>query len=207
MTDPTPETIAELRRTYEEAMRVGSNEMAWDEWTTAISEAADALLDEADRLAHMTEACNNARAEVERLTALVEAVREDASDIARDSGDDKGCYGVDFWAGMCKAAARIDSRIRHALDGLSHVDYLDDDGRKQRGRAVRAETEMERIAAERDALAAKIERVRALADEWTYKGEFGWDDGSHAYGTDCVVQALDYAAAELRRALDEEPQP
>ena len=56
-------------------------------------------------------------------------------------------------------------------------------------------------------LTAQVERVRALADEWTYKGEFGWDDGSHAYGTDCVVQALDYAAAELRRALDEEPQP
>lgn len=59
-------------------------------------------------------------------------------------------------------------------------------------------------AAERDALAAAVERVRALADEWTY---IGWDDGSHAYGTDCVVQALDYAAAQLRRALDEEPQP
>ena len=80
-----------------------------------------ALLDDADalraELAHMTEARDNARAEVERLTALVEAVREDARDIARDSGDDKGCYGVDFWAGMCKAAARIDGRIRHALDG------------------------------------------------------------------------------------------
>ena len=63
------------------------------------------------------------------------------------------------------------------------------------------------VAAERDALAAGVERVRALADEWTYNGEFGWDDGSHAYGTDCVVQALDYAAAKLRRALDEEPQP
>ena len=62
-------------------------------------------------------------------------------------------------------------------------------------------------AAERDALAAKVERVRALADEWTYNGEFGWDDGSHAYGPDCEGQALDYAAAKLRRALDEEPQP
>ena len=60
---------------------------------------------------------------------------------------------------------------------------------------------------ERDALAAKVERVRALADEWTYNGEFGWDDGSHAYGPDCEGQALDYAAAKLRRALDEEPQP
>ena len=62
-------------------------------------------------------------------------------------------------------------------------------------------------AAERDALAAKVERVRALAAEWTYNGEFGWDDGSHAYGPDCEGQALDYAAAKLRRALDEEPQP
>ena len=81
-----------------------------------IAAAVNALPTLLDRLAHMTEARNNARAEVERLTALVEAVREDASDIARDSGDDKGCYGVDFWAGMCKAAARIDSRIRRALD-------------------------------------------------------------------------------------------
>ena len=56
-------------------------------------------------------------------------------------------------------------------------------------------------------LTAQVERVRALADEWTYKGEFGWDDGSHAYGPDCEGQALDYAAAKLRRALDEEPQP
>ena len=63
------------------------------------------------------------------------------------------------------------------------------------------------LLAERDALAAKVERVRALADEWTYNGEFGWDDGSHAYGPDCEGQALDYAAAKLRRALDEEPQP
>ena len=60
---------------------------------------------------------------------------------------------------------------------------------------------------ERDALAAKVARVRALADEWTYNGELGWDDGSHVYGPDCEGQALDYAAAKLRRALDEEPQP
>ena len=43
----TPETLAELRRLYEAAMCVDANEMAWDEWTTAISEAADALLDAA----------------------------------------------------------------------------------------------------------------------------------------------------------------
>lgn len=93
------------------------------DWEVIESRLAEvpALLTERDalaaELAHMREARDNARAEVERLTALVEAVREDARDIARDSGDDKGCYGVDFWAGMCKAAARIDGRIRHALDG------------------------------------------------------------------------------------------
>ena len=41
-----------------------------------------------DRLAHMTEARNNARAEVERLTALVEAVREYAA--ARQANIDHG---------------------------------------------------------------------------------------------------------------------
>ena len=46
--------------------------------------------------------------------------------------------------------------------------------------------------AEVERLTAQVERVRALADEWTYKGEFGWDDGSHAYGPDCEGQALDY---------------
>ena len=56
----TPD-VAELRRLYEAAMCVGANEMAWDEWTTAISEAADALLD--------------AAAERDALAATVERVR------------------------------------------------------------------------------------------------------------------------------------
>ena len=56
----TPD-VAELRRLYEAAMCVGANEMAWDEWTTAISEAADALLD--------------AAAERDALAAKVERVR------------------------------------------------------------------------------------------------------------------------------------
>ena len=42
----TPD-LAELRRLYEEAMRVDSNEMAWDGWTVAISEAAEDLFDAA----------------------------------------------------------------------------------------------------------------------------------------------------------------
>ena len=61
--------LAELRRLYEAAMCVGANEMAWDEWTTAISEAADALLD--------------AAAERDALAAKVERVRE----LHKSSGD------------------------------------------------------------------------------------------------------------------------
>ena len=51
----------------------------------ALLDAADALRAE---LAHMTEARNNARAEVERLTAMVEAVREYAA--ARQANIDHG---------------------------------------------------------------------------------------------------------------------
>ena len=47
-----------------------------------------AVLGLLDRLAHMTEARDNARAEVERLTAMVEAVREYAA--ARQANIDHG---------------------------------------------------------------------------------------------------------------------
>ena len=50
--------------------------------------AVNALPTLLDRLAHMTEARNNARAEVERLTAMVEAVREYAA--ARQANIDHG---------------------------------------------------------------------------------------------------------------------
>ena len=97
-------------------------------------------------------------------------------------------YGPDA-ADAAFIAAANPAVVLALLDRLAHMREARD--------AARAEVKR---------LTAKVERVRALADEWTYNGEFGWDDGSHAYGTDCVVQALDYAAAELRRALDEEPQ-
>ena len=70
-----------------------------------------------DRLAHMTEALDNARAEVKRLTALVEAVREVARDVATDAGDDKSTYGGDYHAGMVTVAARITQAL--AFDGVA----------------------------------------------------------------------------------------
>ena len=53
-----------------------------------IAAAVNALPTLLDHLAHMTEARNNARAEVNRLTALVEAVREYAA--ARQANIDHG---------------------------------------------------------------------------------------------------------------------
>ena len=57
-------------------------------------------------------------------------------------------------------------------------------------------------ADERDRLAAAAERVRALADGWRYKGEFGWGAWQEGYGPDEHGELLDYAACEIIRALD-----
>ena len=42
-----------------------------------------------------------------------------------------------------------------------------------------------------------------LAESWRYKGEFGWDDGSHAYGPGPEDVALDHAGAELVSTIQE----
>ena len=42
-----------------------------------------------------------------------------------------------------------------------------------------------------------------LAESWRYKGEFGGDDGSHAYGPDPEGEALDRASAELVSKIQE----
>lgn len=57
--------------------------------------------------------------------------------------------------------------------------------------------------AERAARAeATIERVRALAERWRYKGEHGWGPWQEGYGPSPEDDVLDHAAADLRRVLD-----
>ncbi len=58
--------------------------------------------------------------------------------------------------------------------------------------------EVERLTAERDALAAQVARVEALADEWRYKG-FGW--GAWQMGPDPEGYVMDHCASALRAAL------
>ena len=70
MSDLTPETLAELRRRADAAF---------------IAAASPAVVEGLlDRLAHMCEARNDARAEVERLTVVVDAVRAECAQIARE---------------------------------------------------------------------------------------------------------------------------
>lgn len=51
------------------------------------------------------------------------------------------------------------------------------------------------------ALAAAVKRVRALAEDWRYKGEFGWGAWQEGHGPDEAGQALDDAACKIIRAL------
>ena len=175
-----PETLAELRRLYEAAFTVGAPENEWEEWTSKAAEAFPALLD--------------AAAERDALTVAQPCVMR---------------MGEVYDFAWCEAHDRtfaLGSSCDHA--GLSHVDYLDEDGRRQRGRAVLAEMEMERIAAERDALAAK---VAALADWHETKAEkarrFRIEIGGRNPVMDKAAEVHTDAARRLRAALDEEPQP
>ena len=156
----TPD-VTELRRLYEAAFTVAAPENEWEEWTSKAAEAFPALLD--------------AAAERDALTVAQPCVMRmgEVYDFA--------------WCETHDRTFALGSSCDHA--GLSHVDYLDEDGRRQRGRAVLAEMEMERIAAERDALAAKVERVRALP-------------AKHPAGGWYMTSMRDVLAA-----LDEEPQP
>lgn len=52
-----------------------------------------------------------------------------------------------------------------------------------------------------DKLRAAIE---ALADQWRYKGEFGWGPWQEGYGPDFEGQVLDECAAQLRALLDDQ---
>ena len=89
MPDLTPEKLAELRRA---ALIEGHDAAHYPTSVVVPTRTLLALLDVADalraELAHMTEARDNARAEVERLTAVVEAVREYAA--ARQANIDHG---------------------------------------------------------------------------------------------------------------------
>lgn len=75
-------------------------------------------------------------------------------------------------------------------------------------RVYESSSALARVTGERDrarGLAARLEeqlaRVEALAEEWRYKGEFGWGAWQEGYGPDPEGMVLDDAATRLRAAL------
>lgn len=107
---------------------------------------------------------------------------------------------------VAEAVAYVDQE----LDALAEVAAEGNEREKA------LEAEVERLEAERDALLAltdpvwertaairlPLDRLRALADEWRYKGEFGWGAWQEGYGPDQEGWVRDQCSAELRAALD-----
>ena len=63
------------------------------------------------------------------------------------------------------------------------------------------QAEVTRLTAERDALAAQVDRVEKLAEEWRYKGQFGWGPWQIGEGPDPEGYVMDHCASALRAAL------
>lgn len=53
-------------------------------------------------------------------------------------------------------------------------------------------------------LQAKLDRIAALAEEWRYKGEYGWGAWQEGHGPDPEGYVLDYVAGQLRVAIRDE---
>ena len=106
----------------------------------------------------------------------LDAVRADLDAVSR-LGDELKAR-VSSQSGRSVGAISSDLHVAHdALDGTA-PDRLD-----QMERALRV--------------------VLELAEGWRYKGEFGWDDGSHAYGPGPEGEALDRASVELVSKIKE----
>ena len=56
---------------------------------------------------------------------------------------------------------------------------------------------------ERDRLKNALKAIEKLAEEWRYKGEFGWGAWQEGHGPDPEGYALDMASVEIRKAITE----
>ena len=57
------------------------------------------------------------------------------------------------------------------------------------------------LLTERDALAAQVARVESLAEDWRYKGQFGWGPWQIGEGPDPEGYVMDHCASALRAVL------
>lgn len=143
--DLTPDALAELRRLLD----VANSELVM----TASLEMDYSLMRKSTRALFI--------AAVEALPALLDAAAErDALTTVQPCVMEQE-EPYDF--AWCETHARtfaLGGTCDHA--GLSHVDYLDEDGRKQRGRAVRAEMELDALREELERMTAEVAQLRLL---------------------------------------------
>jgi len=98
-------------------------------------------------------------------------------------------------------------RVRELIGAISwdttclNCASLLDSNYDQYVRAEIAAAEVERLTAERDALAAQVARVEALAEDWRYKGQFGWGPWQIGEGPDPEGYVMDHCASALRAVL------
>jgi hypothetical protein len=91
----------------------------------------------------------------------------------------------------------------HLYDGLTldALERLADQADRLERERDEAHTALLAAVAGNADLLRKVDRVRALAEKWRYKGEFGWGAWQEGDGPDQEGWVLDHAAVDLLAAL------
>ena len=173
MSNLTPETLAELRR----LLGAGTG-LPWhwnrDHARPMLAHGSDAVLCCSALLGPVQSDAELITGAVNALPSLLDAASWSVVHPC------KLTHTEPFDFGQCETHDRtfaLGETCDH--EGLSEIDYLDKREREQRRRAIRALDELEALAAERDALAASVARVRALHKLDHYLGEPGDEDCPH----------------------------
>lgn len=151
----------------------------------AVGDGADAPVAVAGDFERRQQAMRVPHSGYAKLSRLSDYLEEEC-----DPGEEV-CHGHDLTDdGRCALLADL-------RDGLALVDAETRTLREERDAAL----------ADAAALRATVERVKALAESWRYKGEFGWGAWQEGHGPDQEGYFLDGAASQLRAALSPAPAP
>lgn len=133
-----------------------------------------------------------AEAEVERLTDLCDEFRkrEESQDCIRER-----------LTAEVERLERWKFEATEVMSGLRELGKALGLGLGVQITGPAALAEVERLTAERDALAAQVARAESLAEDWRYKGQFGWGPWQLGEGPDPEGYVMDHCASALRDAL------
>jgi hypothetical protein len=137
------------------------------------------------------EEIDNLRAEVDRLRAFERSMDGEARKVVFDTMRA-------LRAGRDEALVERDA-ARAALDRQRAAETRVQDGLARE--AHEARQALYDCEAERDEARAALDRVRALADDWRYKGEFGWGPWQEGHGPDIEGHIRDELWAAVDQAI------